>query len=169
MAAPIEIADYDPAWPQTFQTIRSKVSSCLHELVSRVEHVGSTAVPGLAAKPIVDMDVLLADLGDLTEAIVRLERLGYRHQGNLGIEGREAFVPPADVPNHHLYVCLSDTGEFRRHVALRDYLRTHPDAAREYEDLKKCLSASFRDDPDSYTEGKTTFIEATLTRAAGAD
>lgn len=99
MAAPIEIVDYDPAWTHTFEAIQSIVWNCLKELVSRIEHVGSTAVLGLAAKPIIDVDVLLADASDLMEAVARLERLGYRHQGNLGIEGREAFVQPPGQPN----------------------------------------------------------------------
>ena len=142
-----------------------RIVGCVGDLSSRVEHIGSTAVPGLAAKPTLDVDILLAGGDDLGEVIARLEQLGYRHEGKLGIEGREAFAPPTDMPYHHLYVCVPDSKEFTRHIAFRDYLRTHPEAAREYAELKKHLAAKFLHDRKRYAEGKRTFIETALLRA----
>lgn len=167
MSRPVEITEYDPGWVRTFEEIRERVEPALAGLVGRVEHVGSTAVPGLAAKPIVDVDVLLLD-GDgvLQDAIARLERLGYRHEGDLGVAGRQAFRPPADMPYHHLYVCVPGCEEFARHVAFRDHLRENAEAARRYAELKKALAAQFREDRQAYGEGKRGFIDAALRGAS---
>src|SRR5580698_3975683 len=109
------IEDYDPRWPERFETLRARISGALASLAPEIEHVGSTAVPGLAAKPIIDMDVLLARAADLELVIARLAELGYEHEGDLGIRGREAFKSPAGDITHHLHVCLPDCAEFGRH------------------------------------------------------
>jgi GrpB-like predicted nucleotidyltransferase (UPF0157 family) len=83
----VVVVDYDPAWPATFARLRERVVEVLGPLAVAVEHVGSTAVPGLAAKPIVDLDVVIADRGDLPEVVRRLRPLGYRHEGDLGVPG----------------------------------------------------------------------------------
>jgi len=164
--APVEIAGYDPGWPQTFAVLRDQIAGVLGPLAQRIEHVGSTAVPGLPAKPIIDLDVVLATPADLPEVITRLAALGYQHQGDLGITGRDAFDSPAAVPAHHLYVCPADSRELARHLAFRDYLRACPGQARAYADLKRSLAAQFRSDRDAYSRGKTTFVEQALTAAA---
>jgi GrpB-like predicted nucleotidyltransferase (UPF0157 family) len=127
--------------------------------------VGSTAAPGLAAKPIVDIDVLLASETMLPAVIERLASLSYIHQGDLGIPEREAFLAPANDPPHHLYVCPPSSAEFRRHMAFRDYLRSHPRDAKIYGDLKIALAARFREDRSAYTTAKGEFV-AELTRRA---
>jgi GrpB-like predicted nucleotidyltransferase (UPF0157 family) len=158
MANPIIVVDYDPSWPELFQFFHKRIAGSLGTLAATIEHVGSTSVPGLAAKPIIDMDVLLAADELLPTAIKRLAELGYSHQGNLGIAEREAFkTPVGDLP-HHLYVCLPRSREFQRHVAFRDYLRTHPIEAEAYGDLKRSLAMTFREDRDAYLAGKTEFI-----------
>lgn len=166
MTNPVVVVEYDPRWPPIFEEIRATVSGVLGDLVVTIEHVGSTSVPGLAAKPIVDLDVVIPSRDDLPFAIERLARLGYVHRGDLGIPGREAFRRPAGTPNHHLYVCTPDTPSHREHLALRDYLRTHPDAAREYGELKRRLAMAYRHNIDSYIEGKTEFITNILRLAS---
>jgi GrpB-like predicted nucleotidyltransferase (UPF0157 family) len=166
MDAPVEITAYDPCWPQTFAALRDEIASTLGSLAQRVEHVGSTAVPGLPAKPIIDLDVVIATPADLPTVITRLATLGYQHQGDLGITGREAFTIPATGPAHHLYVCPAGSRELARHVAFRDYLRRHPAQARAYAELKRSLAAQFRSDRDAYARGKKAFIEQALTAAA---
>jgi GrpB-like predicted nucleotidyltransferase (UPF0157 family) len=105
MTAPITIEDYDPLWPEKFETLRSRIAQVLNELATAIEHVGSTAVPGLAAKPIIDVDILLRSATDLPIVCTRLGSLGYEHRGDLGVAGREAFrTPPGQIP-HHLYTC----------------------------------------------------------------
>jgi GrpB-like predicted nucleotidyltransferase (UPF0157 family) len=145
----------------------------LDGLVLRVEHVGSTAVPGLSAKPIIDIDVVIRSRPVLPDVIARLATLGYRHQGDLDIPGREAFasnngvVAPTDGtrrlwPAHNLYVCAEDSDELHRHLRFRDWLRANAAGAAEYAKLKAELAAVHRHDRDAYTLGKTAFVEAAL-------
>src|SRR5882762_9128870 len=102
----VVVVDYDPSWPGTFETLKSRVLPVVGTVALAVEHVGSTAVPGLAAKPIIDMDVIVATSAHVTLAIERLATLGYVHRGNLGIADREAFESPKGLAPHHLYVCV---------------------------------------------------------------
>jgi GrpB-like predicted nucleotidyltransferase (UPF0157 family) len=164
MTAPVIIEDYDPGWPEHFKALRARIGAVLGPLAATIEHVGSTAVPGLAAKPIIDIDVLLFSDGDVQLAIERLATLGYEHQGNLGIPGREAFRAPTSEFPHHLYVC-SDSREYDRHITFRDHLRGHPEDARAYELLKRSLANRYGSDRDGYTQAKTEFIWAILRRA----
>jgi GrpB-like predicted nucleotidyltransferase (UPF0157 family) len=161
----IEIVDYDPRWPTTFAALRTRIADALGSLAQRIEHVGSTAVPGLSAKPIIDMDVVIAARSNLPTVIEHLQPLGYHHEGDLGVPGREAFTTPPGTPPHHLYVCASDSPQLADHLAFRDHLRAHPDAARAYADLKKSLAQRFRADRQAYSETKTTFIEHILQAA----
>lgn len=167
MTGPIIIEEYNPFWPQQFETLRSRIAPIVGPLATQIEHVGSTAVPGLAAKPIIDVDILLRSSADLPRAIERLYSLGYLHQGDLGIPGREAFRAPAHDFPHHLYVCLPEYGEFARHIAFRDYLRAHPEDAKAYARLKRELEKKSRTDRAAYTEAKTEFVTAILGRAKG--
>jgi GrpB-like predicted nucleotidyltransferase (UPF0157 family) len=165
MTGPIIIEDYNPLWPQQFEKIRARIAPSLGELASAVEHVGSTAVAGLAAKPIIDVDVLLKNAADLPLAISKLAALGYQHEGDLGVPGRDAFKAPYhDVPQH-LYICSPDSVEFSRHIAFRDFLRTHPEDATAYSALKRKLALQFYLHRDAYTEVKTDFITNALRRA----
>jgi GrpB-like predicted nucleotidyltransferase (UPF0157 family) len=166
MTEPVIVVDYDPKWQEVFAVLRERIGNTLGDLAAAIEHVGSTAVPGLAAKPVVDIDVLLSSAGRLQEAIKRLARLGYVHEGNLGIEGREAFRQPTDEPAHHLYVCAPDTTEFLRHIAFRDYLRFHPESARIYGELKRCLAMEYPSDRARYGSGKDEFVREVLRRAS---
>jgi GrpB-like predicted nucleotidyltransferase (UPF0157 family) len=135
-------------------------------MAAAVEHVGSTAIPGLAAKRTIDIDVLLGSGADLPLVIARLASFGYVHRGDLGVTGREAFrAPPNDVP-HHLYVCLPGSHEYRRHIAFRDYLRSHPKDAKAYAILKHELACKFGSDRDAYTQTKGKFVEEILRRAS---
>jgi GrpB-like predicted nucleotidyltransferase (UPF0157 family) len=112
------------------------------DVAIRIEHVGSTSVPGLAAKPIIDMTVVVGGR-DVPLTIKRLATLGYRHRGNLGIEDREAFDGRPDLPRHNLYVCPEGTIGVVNQLAVRDYLRAQSDAARHYGNLKRRLAIEF--------------------------
>jgi GrpB-like predicted nucleotidyltransferase (UPF0157 family) len=154
----IVVVDYDPAWPAVFEELRSKVWSVLGDVALSVEHVGSTSVPGLAAKPIIDMSIVVPSEREVPLAVERLASLGYQHLGNLGIAGREAFRRPPGSPTHNLYVCPQGSLGLRNHLAVRDYLRTHPEAAQAYGELKRRLAAEFPDDIESYVDGKTELL-----------
>ncbi len=158
------IQDYDPAWPDAFSKVATKVKAALGSLVVTIEHVGSTAVPDLAAKPIIDLDVVLASPANLPEAIRLLSSIGYAHEGDLGIVGREAFRSPLGPPRHHLYVLSAGANELHRHLAFRDALRASEDLRNKYAELKRALAQAHQDDRRNYTEAKTAFIVSALTR-----
>jgi GrpB-like predicted nucleotidyltransferase (UPF0157 family) len=162
---PVRVVDYDSRWPAAFETLRAHLAGALENLAAAIEHIGSTAVPGLAAKPIIDIDVLLNFASDLPLVIQILASLGYVHQGDLGITGREAFGTPVGLPAHHLYVCPPESQEYRRHLALRDYLRARPSEALAYGNLKRSLAARFRDDRSAYAASKREFVEILLQQA----
>ncbi len=163
---PIEMVPYDPAWPVQFEEVAHSIRLAFADgpLIA-VEHIGSTAVIGLAAKPIIDLDVIVPSEADVPDAITRLAGLGYVHQGDLGIAGREAFQSPLGTVRHHLYLCVCDNPEYRRQIAFRDYLRAHADEAQRYEALKRDLAVQYGQNRKAYSEGKTACIQAVLAKA----
>lgn len=165
MNAPVEIADYDPRWPETFTELRDQITGELGPLTQAIEHVGSTAVPGLAAKPIIDIDIVIGSPADLPAITARLRPLGYHPEGDHGVPGLEAFSTPPGTPPHHLYVCVTGSAPLKRRLALRDLLRARPDLIRAYATLKRSLADQYRDDRAAYTNGKTAFIEQALAAA----
>jgi GrpB-like predicted nucleotidyltransferase (UPF0157 family) len=158
----IVIVEYDPAWPAEFVRLRDRAEAALGDLAVTIEHVGSTAVPGLPAKDLIDLVAVVESDNDVPEAIARLEAIGYEARGNLGVEGREAFWWPEGEKRHHLYVSPTTSAELQAQVAFRDLLRTDPVVAHDYVALKRELAARFGDDRNAYTDGKTEFIEAAL-------
>lgn len=160
------VVDYDERWPVWFAAVRSALPPGLV-----VEHVGSTAVPGVAAKPIIDVDVVVASVDDVAPAVAALVAAGWQHEGDLGIPGREAFEPRADLPPHHLYVVVRDSAAHLDHVDLRDYLRTHPSDARRYGALKRELAPLLSEDREAYLAGKSDLVAELLAaaRAGGGD
>ena len=157
----IIVQPYDEAWKQDFISISNEIRDVLGELALRIEHVGSTSVPGLSAKPVIDIDVVIRDHSVLDEVISRLAKIGYQHEGNLGIAGREAFgyEGKEHLKEHHLYVCPEDSPELKRHIAFRDYLRSHPDAVQEYSRIKEEAASFYPYDIDQYIGHKSPVIE----------
>jgi GrpB-like predicted nucleotidyltransferase (UPF0157 family) len=162
---PVSVSDYDAEWPVLFRQIADPVRDALGEIVAAVEHVGSTSVPGLAAKPVIDVDVVVRSAEDVPDAIERLRELGYVYQGDKGISGRDAFMWPPHAPRHHLYVVVEGSKPHVDHVRFRDYLRNHPQVAREYAELKRALADQHRNDRAGYTEAKAEFIARVLADA----
>lgn len=172
----VRIVDYDPLWPEVFLKLEKTYKRHLGSLIKKVEHVGSTAVPGLAAKPIIDIDIVIESYEVFEEIKGRLAALGYVYQGDLGIRDRHAFgrrdqlVPwqqgeQRPWMEHHLYVCPEFSKELKRHLALRDYLRRHPAMVQHYGDLKRDLATIFVGDRQGYTAAKTKFLEQALAAA----
>ena len=161
----VVVVDYDPRWPRQFEELRASVWPAVSDLALGIEHVGSTSVPGLAAKPILDVTIVLPSRHEVADAIRRLATLGSRHRGNLGIDDREAFDQPDGRPAHNLYVCPQATIGIVNQLAVRDYLRAHPDVAAAYGVLKKRLATQFPHDIDNYVFGKTDFILDVLRQA----
>lgn len=157
----VVVLPYNEQWKHDFLQIKAELTNVLGQLAIEIEHVGSTSVQGLSAKPIIDIDVVIKDYSELENVISALEKIGYQHEGNLGITGREAFKYEGKehLRKHHLYVCPEDSQELRRHIAFRDYLKTHPDAVREYSCIKEEGAELYPDDIDRYIEHKSPFIE----------
>ncbi|CAL1518765.1 GrpB family protein [Chitinophaga sp. MM2321] len=168
----IIVVPYSDHWATVFNQLKAVFSDRLKDLFISIEHVGSTAVPGLSAKPIIDTDIIIKDKSRFEEIVEILDKLGYTHQGDMGIPGRAAFkrrseLTPEDGsgrtwPQHHLYVCLQDSVSLKNHLSFRDFLRANPRKAKEYGALKLQLAKEYPLDIDSYIEGKTKFITAML-------
>ena len=157
--------DYDERWPEAFEAVRAHLWPAVEPVAVRVEHVGSTAVPGLAAKPVIDVDVVVPDEEAVPRAVAALETLGHEHRGDLGIPGRQAFSSVPGLPEHHLYVVVLDSPAHRDHVDLRDYLRTHPEQAQRYALEKRRLAHLLATDREAYVDGKAWLVRELLLRA----
>ena len=166
----VVVLPYDKAWKAGFEAVSDELVKVLGGLALRVEHVGSTSVEGLSAKPIIDIDVVIEHRDRLDEVIKKLASIGYVHEGDLGIEGREAFAYTGKLHlmRHHLYVCAKDSRELERHLRFREYLRTHPEAVRKYSEVKQTAAELFPNDIDKYIEYKTPCI-AELYKACGLE
>ncbi|SDY47972.1 GrpB family protein [Lachnobacterium bovis] len=156
----VVVLPYDEKWKQDFIDIKKELSQALGGLAISIEHVGSTSVKGLAAKPIIDIDVVVKK-ERINNVILALKSIGYIHEGNLGIPGREAFAYEGKeyLQQHHLYVCPEDSLELKRHLAFRDYLRVHPEAVDEYSKIKVEAAKLYPEDIDKYIEHKASVIE----------
>jgi GrpB-like predicted nucleotidyltransferase (UPF0157 family) len=160
----IRIFDYDPRWPRIFEELRATIWPAVSDVAVSIEHVGSTAVPGLAAKAVIDIDVIVPD--DCVPAgIQRLTSIGYAHRGDQGIPQREAFRQPVGTPTHHLYLCPESSPALANHLAVRDVLRANAVAAKAYGDLKRRLAISSAGNVDAYVHGKTDFLVGLLRKA----
>ncbi|MCI1982841.1 MAG: GrpB family protein [Oscillospiraceae bacterium] len=155
------VVPYNEQWPKEFEKIKAEIFAALGQLTVSIEHVGSTSVQGLWAKPVIDIDVVIPDNRFLPQVIDKLKNIGYHYEGNLGIEGREAFrydYKP-EFMLHHLYVCPQNSKELKRHLAFRDFLRTHPDAVAAYSQVKREGAALFPENIDAYIQYKSPVIE----------
>ncbi len=165
MRAPAAVVPYDPLWPGQFESLRALADAALGEIPHVTEHVGSTAVPGLDAKPIIDIDVVVYTADKAGPAVDALIRAGWQHERDLGIAGREAFAPPAELTYHHLYIVVAGSTPHRDHLDLRDFLRAHPDEAARYARRKRALAGLLAVDWAAYTDGKADLIAELLRHA----
>lgn len=154
---PVKIVEYDAAWPAQYQAERAAILEAIGPLVVSIEHIGSTAVAGLAAKPILDILVGVADLRLVSQTLQPLANLGYEYRGESGIPGRHYFRK-GSPQTHHLHMVQVGGAFWERHLMFRDYLRSHPAAAQDYASLKKALATRHGSDREAYTEAKTDFV-----------
>jgi len=165
-----EIVPYDPNWPAEFESEAARIGHAIGSLALRIDHNGSTAVPGLAAKPIIDIQISVAALQPLDAFAVPLTTLGYRHVPHPDDSFCPFFHRPDRWPHtHHIHVVEAGGSEERRTLAFRDYLREHTDAAREYERLKRLLAGrlapSDQESREGYAQAKSAFIERIIATA----
>ena len=155
----IEVVSYDPKWPERFEREKREILGKINEVVVGIHHVGSTAVPELSAKPIIDMLMETSDLDLLDQCSSELEALGYEGLGEFGIPGRRYFRKGSNCRTHQMHTFATADPGLRRHLAFRDYLRAHPEVCQEYDQLKQEVAATCNQDIDLYCQGKDAFIK----------
>lgn len=162
------VVEYDPNWKIEFEKIKDELTHVLKDSVLSIEHVGSTSVEGLAAKPIIDIDIAIKDYNYFETVKNKLESIGYLHEGDLGVKERHAFkysgyfdTEKNEKPNlmrHHLYVCPEYSAELKRHITFRDWLRSHPDDRDWYGLVKMLAAKDYPEDIDSYMTAKNPCV-----------
>jgi GrpB-like predicted nucleotidyltransferase (UPF0157 family) len=159
-----ELADYNPEWPVLYQRESELIEAALGDNMIEIQHVGSTSVPGLRAKPIIDILVAVESFEPVEKYCRLLEPLGYHFQTHEN-DAERLFFWKGLPRTHHLHMVEFATWEHQRHILFRDYLRNHPDIARLYEEIKRELAVAFKTNRPAYTKGKTAFIKSIMARA----
>ncbi|MGO7427156.1 GrpB family protein, partial [Rhizobium ruizarguesonis] len=154
----------DPQWPQAFQRIRGRLLALLPQVLF-IDHIGSTSIPGMIAKPLIDIDIVLPGPWHIEDATRVLLAEGYEPRGNRYDDDVWALLSRGSVPAERVYLCPTGNGTHRNRLAFRDYLIAHPLAAADYAALKRRLAAEFRMDGDGYTSHKREFVDAIVARA----
>lgn len=159
MSRIIEVVPHDPAWADAYQTEVHKLAAVFAPDQVEFHHIGSTAIPGILAKPVIDIMVVVAKLERVEDWIPEMAARGYEHRGEAGIPGRQYFrKDTCGVRSHHVHIFEARHPAIATHLNFRDYLRAHPAEAQAYSQLKQELAARFRQSPPEYTDAKTDFI-----------
>lgn len=168
MPYPIVIEAYDPEWPRLYEQARAEICAAIGQYVVAIEHIGSTSVPGLASKPIIDVLAGVTSLDVVAQCITPLAAIGYMYKPEY-----EQFIPErryflksrGEIQTHHLHIFEAEDFRERHEIIFRNYLRAHPGAQQQYEELKRTLAARFGSDRDAYTEAKGEFIRGIVAQA----
>ncbi|MGT2933422.1 GrpB family protein [Streptococcus catagoni] len=156
----IEVVPYRSTWAKDYLLEEEKIKAILGESLLACHHIGSTSVEGQAAKPIIDIMPVVKKISDVDSVIPNFEALGYQSLGENGIPGRRFFRKGGDLRTHHIHVFEeSNQNDIKRHLALRDYLRTHSSVSRDYSQLKSQLAKTYPYDIDAYCNGKDAFVK----------
>ena len=162
MVREIRIVAYDPAWPDAYAEEATMIRAALGDLLVRAHHIGSTAVPGLAAKPVIDICLEVRDLAQLDALDDAMRALGYVPRGEFGIPDRRYYPKGGDDRTHHVHAFVVGDPHVEKHLAFRDYLRAHPAIVEEYAAIKAEGSTKYLHDPEGYQAHKHAFITQTL-------
>jgi GrpB-like predicted nucleotidyltransferase (UPF0157 family) len=155
----VEVVEYNPDWKRGFNTEKLLLTESLGDLLTGIHHIGSTSVPDLAAKPIIDIIIEVYSLNLLGKLTPKMELLGYVAKGEFGIPGRRYFTKGGSNRTHQIHAFESGDPNVHRHTAFRDYLKSHPSVLQKYADLKKRLAKICNNDIDLYCAGKDEFIK----------
>jgi len=163
----VVVVEHDPAWAGAYEAEAERIAGALGDVLRGLHHIGSTSVPGLCAKPIIDILIEADAVEQIDLATPALERLSYEAKGEYGIPGRRYFRKDDDagVRTHHIHAFAADSSEARRHLAFRDYLIAHPEEARRYGELKQRLAREHPNDIDAYMDGKAPLIQEQQAKA----
>ncbi len=161
------VKDHDPAWEAEYERESARLVAVLGDNVLACHHIGSTAIPTIGAKPVIDILLVVSSLDLLDARNETMIGLGYLPKGENGIAGRRYYRKGSDeLHTHHVHAFAKGHPDIARHLAFRDYMRTHPKAAREYDRLKRELAARYPLDIGSYIDGKDAFIKEIDRQAA---
>lgn len=155
----IEVVDYNPAWPELFAKECYVLQKTLKGVAIAIHHIGSTAVLGLAAKPIIDILIEITNLDMLDRLNIDMESIGYKPKGEFGIAGRRYFQKGGNERTHHLHAFIAGDQNVARHLAFRDYLRANQVVSAEYAELKRSIALNCDNDSQKYCDGKDRFIK----------
>lgn len=156
----VEVKRYKEQWNQMFKEEAQKIEDIFDEELLDIYHIGSTSVSGLKAKPIIDMMPIVKNIKKVDSFNEKMAEIGYESLGEFGIGGRRYFRKGGDIRTHQVHVFqVTNTMDIDRHLAVRDYLRTHPEEAKRYGDLKESLAEQFPMDIESYVDGKDEFVK----------
>lgn len=161
----VHLTRFDSQWHRQFDSEARRLRKHLSPTRHTLEHIGSTAVPGLSAKPIIDMAIQIPSLKRLTFWVRRLTQAGYVYKGEYGLPGRHFFTLGTPV-THHLHLVAKDCPHWDRWILFRNYLRACPDEARRYDVMKKALAKKYARNRNAYTKAKTPLVTKLLAKAA---
>ena len=163
----VAVVPYDPLWPREFVTASTEMASAMGPNLIDIHHIGSTSIPEIHAKPVIDMLAVVADLDAVDERTPEIERLGYEAMGEFGIEGRRYFRrdDASGQRTHQVHAFREGSAHVQRHLAFRDFMRAHPKVADQYGELKRTLAEAHPNDMDAYMDGKDSFIKEVEARA----
>ncbi|MGY5775667.1 GrpB family protein [Rhizobium sp. LEGMi135b] len=166
MGTAVELVPYDPRWPEDYERIREKLERLLAPYIVTIEHIGSTSIPGIAAKPLIDIDIILRGSADVPAATQILLGEHYEPRGNRYDDDVWAFMRRDGRPPERIYLCPPNNRTHELRVIFRDYLRAHPSEATAYAALKLELAEIHRHDGDRYTAEKRHFVDAIIEKAS---
>lgn len=164
----VRLAPYTAEWERLFEEEKERLQAAIGQYVLSIQHVGSTAIPGMVAKPIIDIGIAVTDLDQARVCIQPVEQLGYEYRGEHGIPRRHYFAK-GDPRTHHIHMNEIRGRDWQNQVLFRDYLIQHPESAEEYAALKVALATQYAADREAYLAGKAPFIERTLEEARSAE
>jgi GrpB-like predicted nucleotidyltransferase (UPF0157 family) len=165
----VEVVPHDPAWKHAFEVETARIANVLGDVFVSAHHIGSTAIPGIVAKPVIDILLEVDDVARLDTRTHALKQLGYEAKGEFGIPGRRYFRKDdaSGARTHQVHAFQAGNPELERHLAFRDYMIAHPDEARAYGALKKQLATAHPDDIEAYMDGKDSYIKEQERKALG--
>lgn len=167
MSRTVEVVPHNPNWATQFEAEANRIRAIFGDELVAIHHIGSTAIPGIRAKPIIDLLVEVSDIEKVEAFNEPMIALGYEPMGEFGIAGRRYFQKGGDARTHHVHAYQAGHPEIARHIHFRDYVRAHPDDAQAYSQLKEQLAQQYRAEPLSYTEAKSDFVREIDRKAEG--
>ncbi|MEI6519551.1 MAG: GrpB family protein [bacterium] len=161
----VKLSPFSPQWEKLYKIEEKRIADALGALAMDIQHIGSTSIPGLSAKPVIDIAIMIPQISDLDKCIPLMESAGFEYLGDFGLPGRNFFVL-GNPRTCHVHMVEKGSNHWKQWIIFRDYLVAHPDVAEKYDSLKKELAEKFPNDRESYLAGKAPLIAEILENAA---